>query len=64
VNKNSRVLITAEPYGFGPSSKALAIARELAETHMVKADFSGLGTALSAADREAELFGSVSICGG
>ncbi|MDT0481889.1 hypothetical protein [Streptomyces doebereineriae] len=60
MNSNSRILMTAEPYGFGPSSKALAIARELAEAHGMRAYFTGLGTAYSAATREAELFSAIS----
>ncbi|MFD0343947.1 hypothetical protein ACFVH0_35660 [Streptomyces sp. NPDC127117] len=60
MNTNSRILMTAEPYGFGPSSKALAIARELAEAHAVRADFTGLGTSYSTAQRETGLFQSVS----
>ncbi|MEV5886673.1 hypothetical protein AB0L74_28965 [Streptomyces sp. NPDC052020] len=60
MNTNSRILLTAEPYGFGPSSKALAIARELTETHAVRAYFTGIGTAYSAATREAGLFRAIS----
>lgn len=54
-----RVLVTAEPYGFGPSSKMLAITRELVKISGVTADFVGTGTAASAARRESEIFGRV-----
>lgn len=52
--------MTAEPYGFGPSSKALAIARALANVYGVRTDFTGVGTAYAAATREASLFNFVS----
>lgn len=54
-----QVLITAEPYGFGPSSKALAIAREFRVNRCLSMDFAGSGTAHDAASREGELFGKV-----
>ncbi|WP_036967975.1 hypothetical protein [Promicromonospora kroppenstedtii] len=53
------ILMGAEPYGFGPSSKAIAIARIFGRRFEQRVDFVGSGTALAAAQREADLFASV-----
>jgi hypothetical protein len=56
-----KILVTAEPYGFGPSSKALAIARELTADRATTVVFAGTGTAHAAASRETKLFDGVAL---